>query len=169
MADPILAHYRTATILFSDPLWFKPEPFLSPNFDSESYLFQLPTFMPFHTLRSQLNNYLSSLNHQLIHLINRDYSDFANLTASIVDVDDVVARMRAPLVELRENIQQFRDSVDVSLFAIKNGLKQKSQVASARETLELLLHSFHLVSKVGNACIFYFLCLIVTLIINFTL
>lgn len=90
MADPILAHHRTVTNLFSDPLWFKPEPFLSPNFDSESHISQLPTFVPFHTLRSQLNNYLSSLNHQLIHLINRDYSDFANLTANIVDVDDVV-------------------------------------------------------------------------------
>jgi hypothetical protein len=59
--------------------------------------------------------------------------------------------MRAPLVELREKIEQFRGSVDVSLVAIKNGLKQRSEAASARETLELLLDTFHVVSKVAVA------------------
>lgn len=56
--------------------------------------------------------------------------------------------MRAPLVELREKIEQFRGSVEVSLVAIENGLKQRSEAASARETLELLLDTFHVVSKV---------------------
>ncbi|KAK2409364.1 conserved oligomeric Golgi complex subunit [Trifolium repens] len=153
MADPIAAHHRSATNLFSDPLdshplWFKPASFLSPEFDSESYISELRTFVPFDTLRSELNNYLSSLNHELIDLINRDYADFVNLSTKLVDVDAAVVRMRAPLVELREKIEQFRGSVDVSLVAIKNGLKQRSEAASARETLELLLDTFHVVSKV---------------------
>ncbi|CAJ2664222.1 conserved oligomeric Golgi complex subunit 2 [Trifolium pratense] len=153
MADPIPAHHRSATNLFSDPLdshplWFKPASFLSPDFDSESYISELRTFVPFDTLRSELNNYLSSLNHELIDLINRDYTDFVNLSTKLVDVDAAVVRMRAPLVELREKIEQFRGSVDVSLVAIKNGLKQRSEAASARETLELLLDTFHVVSKV---------------------
>ncbi|XP_004515820.1 conserved oligomeric Golgi complex subunit 2 [Cicer arietinum] len=153
MADPIPTHHRSATNLFSDPLdshplWFKPASFLSPDFDSESYISELRTFVPFDTLRSELNNYLSSLNHELIDLINRDYADFVNLSTKLVDVDAAVVRMRAPLVELREKIEQFRGSVDVSLIAIKNGLKQRSEAASARETLELLLDTFHVVSKV---------------------
>lgn len=153
MADPIPAHHRSTTNLFSDPLdshplWFKPTSFLSPDFDSESYISELRTFVPFDTLRSELNNYLSSLNHELIDLINRDYADFVNLSTKLVDVDAAVVRMRAPLVELREKIEQFRGSVDVSLVAIKNGLKQRSEAASARETLELLLDTFHVVSKV---------------------
>jgi hypothetical protein len=156
MADPIAAHHRSATNLFSDPLdshplWFKPASFLSPEFDSESYISELRTFVPFDTLRSELNNYLSSLNHELIDLINRDYADFVNLSTKLVDVDAAVVRMRAPLVELRVKIEQFRGSVDVSLVAIKNGLKQRSEAASARETLELLLDTFHVVSKVAVA------------------
>ncbi|KAL2321690.1 hypothetical protein Fmac_026069 [Flemingia macrophylla] len=153
MADPIPAPPRSAADLFSDPLdahplWFKPASFLSPKFDSESYISELRTFVPFDTLRSELNNYLSSLNHELIDLINRDYADFVNLSTKLVDVDAVVVRMRAPLVELREKIEQFRGSVEVSLVAIKNRLKQRSEVASAREILELLLDTFHVVSKV---------------------
>ncbi|XP_015965966.1 conserved oligomeric Golgi complex subunit 2 [Arachis duranensis] len=153
MADPMPAPPRSATDLFSDPLdsrplWFKPASFLSPDFDSESYISELRTFVPFDTLRSELNSYLSSLNHELIDLINRDYADFVNLSTKLVDVDAAVVRMRAPLVELREKIEQFRGSVEVSLVAIKNGLKQRSEAAAARETLELLLDTFHVVSKV---------------------
>ncbi|EEF51806.1 conserved oligomeric Golgi complex subunit 2 [Ricinus communis] len=144
---------RSATDLFSDPLdshplWFKPNLFLSPTFDSESYISELRTFVPFDTLRSELQAHLSSLNHELIDLINRDYADFVNLSTKLVDVDAAVVRMRAPLLELREKIEGFRGSVEGSLVALRNGLQQRSEAASAREILELLLDTFHVVSKV---------------------
>nr|POE50498.1 conserved oligomeric golgi complex subunit 2 [Quercus suber] len=155
MADPIPAQAppRSATDFFSDPLdshplWFKPSLFLSPNFDSESYISELRTFVPFDTLRSELESHRAALNHELIDLINRDYADFVNLSTKLVDVDASVVRMRAPLLELREKIEQFRASVDRSLVALKNGLKQRSEAASAKETLQILLDTFHVVSKV---------------------
>ncbi|KAM2228222.1 hypothetical protein ACFXTI_014942 [Malus domestica] len=153
MADPIAAPHRSAANLFSDPLdshplWFKPALFLFPEFDSESYISDLRTFVPFDTLRSELQSYLASLNHELIDLINRDYADFVNLSTKLVDVDSAVVRMRAPLVELREKIEQFRGSVQDSLVALTNGLKQRLEAAEAREVLELLLDTFHVVSKV---------------------
>ncbi|KAI9110976.1 hypothetical protein K1719_018096 [Acacia pycnantha] len=108
---------RSAVDLFSDPLdthplWFKPTSFLSPDFDFESYILELRTIVPFDTLRFELQNYLSSLNHELIDLINRDYADFVNLSTKLVDVDAAVVHMRAPLVELRDKIEQFRGSVE---------------------------------------------------------
>ncbi|XVF71036.1 hypothetical protein PTKIN_Ptkin12aG0002500 [Pterospermum kingtungense] len=144
---------RSATDLFSDPLdshplWFKPSLFLSPNFDSESYIAELRTFVPFDTLRSELQSHLSSLNHELIDLINRDYADFVNLSTKLVDVDSAVLRMRAPLLELRDKIQGFRGAVETSLIALKNGLSQRAEATAAREVLELLLDTFHVVSKV---------------------
>ncbi|KAK9995419.1 hypothetical protein SO802_020105 [Lithocarpus litseifolius] len=155
MADPIPAQAppRSATDFFSDPLdshplWFKPSLFLSPNFDSESYISELRTFVPFDTLRSELQSHRAALNHELIDLINRDYADFVNLSTKLVDVDASVVRMRAPLLELREKIEQYRASVDRSLVALKNGLKQRSEAASAKETLQILLDTFHVVSKV---------------------
>ncbi|KAF3444589.1 hypothetical protein FNV43_RR14281 [Rhamnella rubrinervis] len=42
----------------------------------------------------------------------------------------------------------FRGSLEGSLVALKNGLKQRSEAASAREVLELLLDTFHVVSRV---------------------
>ncbi|GKV09200.1 hypothetical protein SLEP1_g20741 [Rubroshorea leprosula] len=144
---------KSATDLFSDPLdshplWFKPTLFLSPDFDSEPYISELRTFVPFDTLRSELQSHLSSLNHELIDLINRDYTDFVNLSTKLVDVDAAVVRMRAPLLELREKIQGFRTAVENLLVALRNGLRQRSEAAAAREVLELLLDTFHVVSKV---------------------
>ncbi|XP_031260478.1 conserved oligomeric Golgi complex subunit 2 isoform X2 [Pistacia vera] len=144
---------RSAADFFSDPvdthpLWFKSNLFLSPTFDSEFYISELRTFVPFETLRSELQAHLSSLKHELIDLINRDYADFVNLSTKLVDVDAAVVRMRAPLLELREKIEGFRGTVEGSLVALQRGLKQRSEAAAAREALELLLDTFHVVSKV---------------------
>uniref|UniRef100_A0A7N0VGM5 Conserved oligomeric Golgi complex subunit 2 n=1 Tax=Kalanchoe fedtschenkoi TaxID=63787 RepID=A0A7N0VGM5_KALFE len=145
--------HRSTTDFFSDPLdsnplWFKKHAFLEPEFDSEAYIADLRTFVPFDTLRSELHAHLSSLKHELVDLINRDYNDFVNLSTKLVDVDGAVVRMRAPLLELREKIEQFRDGVESSLVALQNGLRQRTEASSAREVLELLLDTFHVVSKV---------------------
>ncbi|KAF2311467.1 hypothetical protein GH714_024072 [Hevea brasiliensis] len=130
---------RAANDLFSDPLdthplWFKPNLFLSPTFDTESYISELRTFVPFDTLRTELQAHLASLSHELIDLINRDYADFVNLSTKLVDVDAAVVRMRAPLLELREKIEGFRGSLEGSLVALRNGLQQRSE-AAGRERL----------------------------------
>lgn len=145
---------RTATAdLFGDPidshpLWFKQSSFLSPDFDSESYISDLRTFVPFETLRSELQSHLSSLKHELVELINRDYADFVNLSTKLVDVDAAVLRMRAPLIEIREKILAFRGAVEGSLVSLQGGLRQRAEASAAREILELLIDTSHVVSKV---------------------
>ncbi|XP_077213964.1 oligomeric golgi complex subunit-like protein [Tasmannia lanceolata] len=132
----------------SEPLWFKKTSFLQQNFDSESYISDLRSFVPFENLRSELRSHLSSLKNELVELINRDYADFVNLSTKLVDVDGAILRMRAPLTELREKISIFRSSVDSSLAALQNRLRQRAEASAAREILERLLDTFHVVSKV---------------------
>ncbi|KAK9748308.1 hypothetical protein RND81_02G049400 [Saponaria officinalis] len=132
----------------SNPLWFKQELFLSPEFNPETYIADLRTFVPFNTLRSQLQSHLSSLKHHLIDLINRDYNDFVSLSTNLLDVDHAVSRMRAPLSDLRSRIIEFRDAVDASLVKLQTGLRHRAQAADVREVLQLLLDAFHVVSKI---------------------
>ncbi|XP_028057744.1 conserved oligomeric Golgi complex subunit 2-like [Camellia sinensis] len=144
---------RSTADLFGDPVdshpvWFKQSSFLQPNFDSESYIADLRTFVPFETLRSELHSHLSSLKHELVDLINRDYGDFVSLSTKLVDVDAAVVRMRAPLSEIREKILVFCSAVEASLLALQTGLRQRAEDSAAREVLELLLDTFHVVSKV---------------------
>ncbi|XP_074278563.1 conserved oligomeric Golgi complex subunit 2 [Silene latifolia] len=145
---------RSPTDLFgsetddTNPLWFKPTLFLSQTFNPETYISDLRTFVPFQTLRSQLQSHLSSLHHDLVDLINRDYADFVNLSTNLIDVDHAVARMRAPLSDLREQIVEFRVAVEASLVKLQSGLRQRADAANVREVLELLLDAFHVVSKI---------------------
>ncbi|EYU23122.1 hypothetical protein ABFS82_09G064900 [Erythranthe guttata] len=140
-----------ATDLFGDPIedsHLNPSKFSDPEFDPESYISDLRTFVPFDTLRSELRSHLGALKHELVDLINRDYVDFVSLSTKLVDVDAAVVRMRAPLLEIKEKILNFRGSVDFSLAALQSRRKQRSQADETREVLELLLDTFHAVSKV---------------------
>ncbi|GJS26809.1 conserved oligomeric Golgi complex subunit 2 [Tanacetum coccineum] len=145
---------RTATSdLFGDPIdhhptWFNQSIFLNPSFTSESYISDLRTFVPFETLRSELQSHLTSLKNELVELINRDYGDFVNLSSKLVDVDGAVLRMRAPLLEIREKVVGFRSDLEMSLSELKSGLRERSVASEAREVLELLIDTSHVVSKV---------------------
>ncbi|KAK4374111.1 hypothetical protein RND71_004788 [Anisodus tanguticus] len=145
---------RSATDLFGDPTdpnppqWLNPNLFQSQNFDPESYISDLRTFVPLETLRSELRSHFTSLQRDLVDLINRDYADFVSLSTKLTDVDSAVVRMRAPLFQIREKIAAFRNAVEGSLAALQNRLKQRADAGEAREVLELLLDTFHAVSKV---------------------
>ncbi|GAB2240908.1 hypothetical protein Droror1_Dr00021426 [Drosera rotundifolia] len=132
----------------STPLWFKPASFLSPTFSAPTYIADLRTFVPLETLRSHLRSHLSNLQRDLIDLINRDYNEFVNLTTNLVDVEGVVVRMRAPVVELRGKVEEMRRGLERELVKVRDGLTEREEAARAREVVELLLDTFHVVSKV---------------------
>ncbi|KAJ0261152.1 hypothetical protein HA466_0043250 [Hirschfeldia incana] len=155
MSDSVatLPSPRSAADVFCDddsrpPQWFNPSLFLSQVFDSDSFISDLRTFLPFDTLRSELRSHLSSLNVDLVDRINRDYADFVNLSTKLVDIDATAVRMRAPLLELREEINEFRGSVDAARVARASGLNQRYDADAAREVLESSLEAFRVVSKV---------------------
>ncbi|THU43961.1 hypothetical protein C4D60_Mb02t02370 [Musa balbisiana] len=142
-----------ATDLFGDPIdakppWFKSSSFLRPDFVPESYVADLRSFVPLESLAAELRSHLADLKAELVDLINRDYADFVGLSTRLVDVDAAAGRMRAPLVEFRDKVASFRAVVDAALVAIRSGLRQRSEASAAREILQLLLDTFHVVSKV---------------------
>ncbi|KAK8962466.1 hypothetical protein KSP40_PGU004176 [Platanthera guangdongensis] len=131
----------------ADPLWFKKSSFLREDFDAESYIADLRTFVPLESLGAELRSHLSILKSELVELINRDYADFVSLSTRLVDVDSSIARMRAPLVDFRDKVGAFRAAVENSLSSLRGGLHQRAEASAAREILERLLDTFHVVSK----------------------
>ncbi|GKV12366.1 hypothetical protein SLEP1_g23521 [Rubroshorea leprosula] len=153
---------KSATDLFSypldsHPLWFKPTLFLLPDFDSEFYILERRTFVPFDTFDPSSSpisppSTTSFLTSSIVTILTSATATsnglFVNLSTKLVDVYAAVVRMRVPLLELRERIQGFRTAVESLLVALRNGLSQRSEAAAAREVLELLLDTFHVVSRV---------------------
>ncbi|KAK8937171.1 hypothetical protein KSP39_PZI012454 [Platanthera zijinensis] len=125
------------------------------DFDAESYIADLRTFVPLESLGAELRSHLSTLKSELVELINRDYADFVSLSTRLVDVDSSIARMRDPLVDFRDKIGAFRAAVENSLSSLRGGLHQRAEASAAREILERLLDTFHVVSKregYGSIC-----------------
>ncbi|KAL6638274.1 hypothetical protein ACP70R_025846 [Stipagrostis hirtigluma subsp. patula] len=142
-----------ATDLFGEPIeahppWFKPESFLRADFDPDAYVAELRSYVPLESLAAELRAHLASLRAELVGLINRDYADFVGLSARLKGVDAAAARMRAPLAELRDKVAGFRAAAAAALAALRAGLEQRAAASAARELLELLLDTSHVVSKV---------------------
>ncbi|WVZ61273.1 hypothetical protein U9M48_011175 [Paspalum notatum var. saurae] len=151
MAD--LAVAPAPTDLFGEPIeahppWFKPDSFLRADFDPDAYVAELRSFVPLESLAAELRAHLAQLRAELVGLINRDYADFVGLSARLKGVDAAAARMRAPLAELRDKVAGFRAGAAAALAALRAGLQQRAAATAARELLELLLDTSHVVSKV---------------------
>ncbi|EEC76534.1 hypothetical protein OsI_14326 [Oryza sativa Indica Group] len=141
------------TDLFGEPIeahppWFKPDSFLRPDFDPDAYVADLRSYVPLDSLAAELRSHLASLRAELVGLINRDYADFVGLSARLKGVDAAAARMRPPLAELRDKVASFRAAAAAGLAALRAGLEQRAAATAARELLELLLDTSHVVSKV---------------------
>ncbi|KAL9258237.1 Conserved oligomeric Golgi complex subunit 2-like protein [Drosera capensis] len=63
---------------------------------------------------------------------------------NLVDVEGFVVRMRAPVVELRGKVEELRGGLEGELVKVR----EREEVARAREVVKLLLVTFHVVSKV---------------------
>lgn len=151
--SPLPMNHKSVASLFGDesdsaPLWFKKDAFSLSSFEPEAYISDLRRFVPFETLRTELRGHLGGLKNELVELINRDYTDFVNLSTKLVDVDGSVLRMRMPLNELRTKLVLVRDNVNSRLLLLGNGLKRRAYASASREILELLLDTSHVVSKV---------------------
>jgi len=55
-------------------------------------------------LKANLDDYLKSLKHALIELINEDYADFVNLSTNLVGMDKNIFSLSVPLGQLKEEV-----------------------------------------------------------------
>ncbi|KAJ3692310.1 hypothetical protein LUZ60_012660 [Juncus effusus] len=145
----------SATDLFGDPIedhptWFSPSAFTSPSsdFSPSSYIASLRSYVPLETLAAELRSHLTSLNSDLIDLVNENYADFVGLGNRLAGAGDAAARIREPIGELRAKVAGLTSAVEAQLVELKAGMGRRAAAASARELLERMLDTFHVVSKV---------------------
>mmetsp|Transcript_36950 Transcript_36950/g.104270 ORF Transcript_36950/g.104270 Transcript_36950/m.104270 type:complete len:768 (-) Transcript_36950:202-2505(-) len=128
--------------------WFKPEQFVDPDFNADSYVGDLRGYVPLETLKSELDKHLSFLKNRLVEVINEDYSDFVSLSTKLVNVDGAVVRMKKPLGELKEKLEGVQGTVQGELDQLQEQLQRRKDVAEARGILDLMQDTAHVASKV---------------------
>lgn len=85
-------------------------PAFQTNFSVDNFLAERQN-VPLETVRDDLGAYLKVLRLAMIDLINKDYANFVNLSATLIDFDKSIEKIRLPL-------EQLNDEVMVRLFRI---------------------------------------------------
>ncbi|KAG6911130.1 hypothetical protein DXG01_003870 [Tephrocybe rancida] len=114
-------------------------PFLNdPQFNVEDFLLsRSKTSLP--DLRSELREYLSQLKEELVKLINDDYEAFISLSTDLKDEGDRLSRLKAPLGELKQQINQSKSELQVIQDAIHEKLEKRAILREEKAVLHLLL------------------------------
>lgn len=140
--------FQESSLDSSLPSWFKPERFLEPEFRAENYVNDLKRFVPLDTLSDELRSHVAALKNKLVEVVNEDYNDFVSLSTKLVNVDGAVLRMQKPLLEIKGKVELVRAAVLDQATELQHGLQRRQGVAAARELLELLQDTVHVMSKV---------------------
>ena len=80
--------------------------------------------------------------------MNREYAEFVGLSTNLVDVDAAAARLLAPVEELRARLEGAAAAVAAARERLGGALQRRAEAAEARATLELLLDTSNVLSKV---------------------
>ena len=63
--------------------------------------------VPLESVRTDLREYSSSLENELVELINKDYTDFVNLSSNLAGIDEVLNELREPLCKIKDEAQVY--------------------------------------------------------------
>jgi hypothetical protein len=100
------------------------------------------------TLKGELESYLTDLQRQLVDLVNRDYEKFVSLSTDLVDVESAIEDWEAPVAAFKEEVLNTRAAVQQVLEEMNDALRRRQENAERRATLELMLDTNNVVSKV---------------------
>lgn len=74
----------------------------------------------------------------MIELINNDYSDFVNLSANLIDLNQYINNIEAPLKELKSEVLSVKESFVDSIDQIKDLIEEKRRLQHLKKSLKNL-------------------------------
>lgn len=77
---------------------------LQSNFNVDTFLHDHRKVVKLETMRDDLGIYLKLLRSAMIDLINKDYTDFVNLSSNLIGLDKAINGLEMPLSQLREEV-----------------------------------------------------------------
>ncbi|XP_015776675.1 PREDICTED: conserved oligomeric Golgi complex subunit 2-like [Acropora digitifera] len=91
-------------------------------------------------LKANLDDYLKSLKHALIELINEDYADFVNLSTNLVGMDKNIFSLSVPLGQLKEEVLLIKSDLDGTVNAIETKLDERALLRKKKMCMQHLLN-----------------------------
>ncbi|KMQ97057.1 conserved oligomeric golgi complex subunit 2, partial [Lasius niger] len=120
------------------------------NFDVDNFLQDHRKSGKLETMRDDLGMYLKLLRSAMIDLINRDYTDFVNLSSNLIGLDKAINDLQAPLGQLREEVMQVRQALDDEIAAISTNLNDNLKIRERKQSLHSLQHVYKSLKKLSS-------------------
>jgi hypothetical protein len=87
------------------PISFSKEVFNQNTFKVDSFLSDCRRRgIPLENVLNELRDYTSALDTELLELINKDYTDFVNLSSKLVGIDKIINDIRSPLKVIQQEV-----------------------------------------------------------------
>ncbi|XP_075226990.1 conserved oligomeric Golgi complex subunit 2 [Lycorma delicatula] len=90
------------------------------------------------TMRDDLGVYLKVLRSAMIELINKDYTDFVNLSSNLIGLDKAINSIQTPLGQLKEELLQVQQNLDEAMSEISVLLEKRKKVREKKQILKSL-------------------------------
>ncbi|KAL0127418.1 hypothetical protein PUN28_005604 [Cardiocondyla obscurior] len=101
-------------------------------------------------MRDDLGIYLKLLRSAMIDLINRDYTDFVNLSSNLIGLDKAINDLQAPLGQLKEEVMQVRQALDDEITVISGNLNDNLKLRERKQSLHSLQHVYKSLRKLSS-------------------
>lgn len=133
-------------------LCFDRNDFVKTHFSVDIFLAEHQNVVSLENMRDDLGVYLKVLRLAMIELINRDYANFVNLSATLIGFNKAIEKIQVPLVNLNQEVLGVKQCLEEAMKELsmwlnqRNGLRNKkhllkhySQTVNALNTLNSIL------------------------------
>lgn len=131
------------------PLCFSKDVFNEEEFSVDQFLSDFRRrSLPLESVLSDLRKYGTSLETQLLELINKDYADFVNLSSNLKGIDKVIENLRTPIHSLRNEVLAVHDCILDEIQELEEKIAQKSELQQKKHYLTLFLDIHQIICKI---------------------
>ncbi|XP_033175603.1 conserved oligomeric Golgi complex subunit 2 isoform X2 [Bombus impatiens] len=131
-------------------LCFSEVDFIQENFNVDTFLQEHRKSTKLETMRDDLGIYLKLLRSAMIDLINRDYTDFVNLSSNMIGLDKAISDLQTPLGQLREEVMQVQQILDDEVTAITHNMNENKKTREYKRSVFSLQHIYKSLNKLST-------------------
>ncbi|KAF3428619.1 hypothetical protein E2986_03735 [Frieseomelitta varia] len=131
-------------------LCFSEVDFIQGNFNVDTFLQEHRKSTKLETMRDDLGIYLKLLRSAMIDLINRDYTDFVNLSSNMIGLDKSINDLQTPLGQLREEVMQVQQTLDDEVTTITHDMNENKKVREYKQSIFSLQHIYKSLAKLSS-------------------
>lgn len=129
-------------------LSFPSDPFYQPSFDVPAFITRQS--IPLSTLHQDLIRFQSLLQRELVELVNKEYTQYLQLSSSLADLDTILSQIRDPLCILEREVSTILHFLDALSYEWQQVMEEHNHCRVQKEDLQAICEVSAILAKVDH-------------------